>query len=79
MILPDRCSDRVARIDGPKQVHLHDKLQQRRIEPARLCVHGPTATAASICDQHIDPPPFLDDPRHHRLDRLTVTDINLDP
>ena len=31
-----------------EQVHLHDKLQERRVKGAGLGVHGPTATAACI-------------------------------
>jgi len=38
----------------------------------------PTATASCIRDEHIDPAPFLDDPRYHCLDRLVATDIDLD-
>jgi hypothetical protein len=28
--------------------------------------------------EHIDPAPFLDDTRHHRLDSLVIADIDLD-
>jgi hypothetical protein len=35
-------------------------------------------TAASIRDEYIYPTPFLDHARHHRLDRLVITDIHLD-
>ena len=30
-------------------------------------------------NEHIDPAPFVDDPRHHRLDRLVIADIEFDP
>jgi len=50
MIFPDRCplhdrGDSVAGIHGPEQVHLRDKLQERRIERAGRGVLRPTATA----------------------------------
>jgi len=45
-----------------EQVHLHDKLQERRVKGAGLGVHGPTATAACIHDQDVDPTPSLDAP-----------------
>jgi hypothetical protein len=32
-----------------------------------------------MCDQNIDPTPFIGDPHHQRLDRLVVPDIHLDP
>jgi hypothetical protein len=35
----------------------------------------PTATAAVIGGQDIDPTPFLDDPRDHRRNRLPLGDI----
>jgi hypothetical protein len=69
----------VARVHGPEQVHLCDKLQERRIEGAGFGVHGPTATASRIRDQHVNTTPLLDHPRDHRLDRLVVTDIDFDP
>jgi len=50
-----------------------------RSKGAGLRVHGPTATAACMCDQDIDPTPFLDDPHYQRLDRLVVPEIHLDP
>jgi len=78
LLLNDR-GDRVAAIHAPKEVHLHDKLQERRIEGAGFGVHGPTTIPTGIRDQDINPTPFPDDPRDHCLDRLVVTDINLDP
>jgi hypothetical protein len=45
---------------------------------AGLGVHGPTTTAARIRNEHVDPAPLLDDPRDPCLDRLMVTDIDLD-
>jgi hypothetical protein len=78
LLLHDR-SDSVARVDGPEQIHRHDKLQQRRIKGACLGIDGPTATAACIRDRDIDPTPLLDDVRDQCLDRLMVTDIELDP
>ena len=50
-------------IDGPEQVHPDDKLQERRIEIAGFRVDRPTATAANIRNEDIDPAPFLDDTR----------------
>jgi hypothetical protein len=70
--------NRVARIDGPEQVHFRHKFQERRIEGAGLSIHGPTTTSARIRDEHVDSTPRLDDPRHHCLDSLVVTDIDLD-
>jgi hypothetical protein len=75
--LHDR-GDRVARIDRPEQVHLGDKLQERRIETAGLCIDGPAAISARIRDQDINSAPLLDDPRYHCFDRLAITDIDLD-
>jgi hypothetical protein len=77
LLLHDR-GDRVARIDGPEQIHIHDKLQERRVKGAGPCIHRPTATAARIRDQDIDPTPSLDDPRNHRRYRLVVGHVDLD-
>jgi len=61
-----------------EQVHLHDKLQERRVKGAGLGVHGPTATAACIRDQDVDPTPSLDDPNNHQRYRLVVGHVDLD-
>ena len=61
-----------------EQVHLHDKLQERRVKGAGLGVHGPTATAACIHDQDVDPTPSLDDPNNHQRYRLVVGHVDLD-
>ena len=53
--------------------------QDRRIKGAGLRVHRPATTASCIRDQDIDPAPFLDDTRDHRLDSLTVANVDLDP
>jgi hypothetical protein len=52
---------------------------ERRIKAAGLLIHRPTSTAASIGDQDINAAPLGDDPRHHRVDRLVVGHIDLDP
>ena len=62
---------------GPEQFHLRHELQEFRIEGAGLGVDGTTATSARIRDQDINPTPFLDDARHHYLDRSAVMDIDL--
>jgi hypothetical protein len=38
-----------------------------------------TTTASCIRDQDIDPTPRLEDARNHRLDRLVIVDIYVDP
>ena len=58
------------------QVHLRDELQERRIEGASLRIDGSTATSTRIRDEHIDPAPRLNDPRHHCLDRLVIADVD---
>jgi hypothetical protein len=60
------------------QIHFRHKFQERRIEGASLGVHGPTTTSARIRDEHVDSTPCPDDPRHHCLDSLVVTDSDLD-
>jgi hypothetical protein len=76
LLLHDR-GDGVARIDGPEQVHLRHELQECRIKGTGLGVDGTIATSARIRDQDINPTPFLDDARHHYLDRSAVMDIDL--
>jgi hypothetical protein len=41
-------------------------------------VSTPTTTSARIRDEHVDSTPCPDDPRHHCLDSLVVTDSDLD-
>jgi exodeoxyribonuclease V alpha subunit len=51
----------------------------RRDENETLDCDLLVTAAAGIGDEHIDPPPFPDDPGHHGLDCLVVTHIDLDP
>src|ERR1700730_67395 len=56
LLLHDR-GDRVARVDGPEQIHLHDKLQERRTEGACLGIDRATATTPDIRDEEHRPGP----------------------
>jgi len=40
---------------------------------------GPTTATTCICDQDVNPAPLLADPGDHRIDRLVIRDIDLDP
>jgi len=73
LLLHDR-RDGVAAIHGPEQIHLRDKLQEGRIKWCPWACLDRRAHSRPA----LDPAPLLDDTRRHRLDRLMVTDINLD-
>jgi hypothetical protein len=74
-----RKDNRESNLVGDVSGGVRDKLQERRVERAGLGIHPPAATATGICDENIDPAPFLDDTRDHCLDRFVVADIDLDP
>jgi len=53
LLLHDR-GNGVARVNGPKQVHFGDRLQEHRTERAGFCIDGPTSASARIRDEHND-------------------------
>jgi hypothetical protein len=82
MIFSERCCFTIgatALHDYTRTGSSPSELKERRIEAAGLGIHGPTTTSTRIRDQDIDPAPFLDDARHHSLNRFPVTYTDLYP